>query len=33
VLCWTVRSPEAEAAARKVAQNVTFEGYPAALPA
>lgn len=27
ILCWTIRSPEAEAAARKVAQNVTFEGY------
>ncbi len=27
ILCWTVRSPEAEAEARKVADNVTFEGY------
>lgn len=27
VLCWTIRSTDAEAAARKVAQNVTFEGY------
>lgn len=27
ILCWTIRSPAAEAAARKVAQNVTFEGY------
>jgi glycerophosphoryl diester phosphodiesterase len=27
ILCWTIRSPEAEAAARRVAQNVTFEGY------
>jgi glycerophosphoryl diester phosphodiesterase len=27
ILCWTVRSPEQEARARKVAQNVTFEGY------
>lgn len=27
VLCWTVRSPEEEAEARKVAQNITFEGY------
>jgi len=27
VLCWTIRSPEAEAAARTVADNVTFEGY------
>ena len=29
VLCWTVRSPEQEADARKVADNITFEGYPA----
>ena len=29
VLCWTIRSPEAEAAARRVAHNVTFEGYAA----
>jgi glycerophosphoryl diester phosphodiesterase len=29
VLCWTIRSPEAEAAARRIAQNVTFEGYAA----
>ncbi len=29
VLCWTIRSPEAEAAARAVADNVTFEGYAA----
>jgi glycerophosphoryl diester phosphodiesterase len=27
VLCWTVRSPEAERAARRVACAVTFEGY------
>lgn len=32
ILCWTIRSPEAEAAARRVAQNVTFEGYPALIP-
>ena len=32
VLCWTIRSPEAEAQARRVAQNVTFEGYLAAFP-
>jgi len=31
VLCWTIRSPKAEAEARKVAQNVTFEGYLAAM--
>lgn len=33
ILCWTIRSPEAEAQARVVAQNVTFEGYAAQLPA
>ncbi len=33
VLCWTIRSPKAEAEARKTAQNITFEAYPAALPA
>lgn len=27
VLCWTIRSPQEEAEARKVADNVTFEGY------
>jgi glycerophosphoryl diester phosphodiesterase len=27
VLCWTIRSPKEEAAARHVADNVTFEGY------
>lgn len=27
ILCWTVRSPEQEAEARKIAQNITFEGY------
>ena len=31
VLCWTVRSPSQEAEARKIAQNITFEGYPAAI--
>ena len=29
ILCWTVRSAEVEAEARKVADNVTFEGYTA----
>ncbi|EIE49752.1 phosphodiesterase [Salipiger aestuarii] len=29
VLCWTVRSPEQETEARKIAQNITFEGYAA----
>ncbi len=33
ILCWTIRSPEAEAEARQVAHNVTFEGYPARLRA
>ena len=32
VLCWTIRSPEEEAAARTVADGVTFEGYMARLP-
>lgn len=27
VLCWTIRSAQAEAEARKVADQVTFEGY------
>ena len=33
VLCWTIRSRAEEAEARRIAQNVTFEGYAAALPA
>jgi len=33
VLCWTVRSPTEEAAARKIAENVTFEGYLPPVPA
>lgn len=33
ILCWTIGSPEADAMARRVAQNVTFEGYAARLPA
>ncbi|MEM8578615.1 MAG: glycerophosphodiester phosphodiesterase family protein [Pseudomonadota bacterium] len=32
ILCWTIRSPAAEADARRVAQNITFEGYAAAIP-
>ncbi|WP_170430947.1 glycerophosphodiester phosphodiesterase family protein [Ruegeria arenilitoris] len=32
ILCWTVRSPEQEAQAREVADNVTFEGYLAPHP-
>lgn len=27
ILCWTIRSPAAEARAREIAHNVTFEGY------
>jgi glycerophosphoryl diester phosphodiesterase len=33
ILCWTIRSPEAEAEAREIAHNITFEGYAAAFPA
>ncbi|HSF64586.1 MAG TPA: glycerophosphodiester phosphodiesterase family protein [Paracoccaceae bacterium] len=33
VLCWTIRSPQDEATARRIALNVTFEGYAAAIPA
>ncbi len=29
ILCWTVRSAEDEGAARRIADNITFEGYPA----
>ena len=29
ILCWTIRSPAAEARARLIAQNITFEGYAA----
>lgn len=29
ILCWTVRSPETEERARKIADNITFEGYHA----
>lgn len=31
ILCWTVRGPEQEAEARKIADNITFEGYDASL--
>lgn len=31
VLCWTITSEAEEAAARRIAHNVTFEGYRAAL--
>lgn len=33
ILCWTVRSPEEEAQARKVAENITFERYLAPIAA
>lgn len=33
ILCWTIRSHEAEAKARLIAHNITFEGYAAAVPA
>jgi glycerophosphoryl diester phosphodiesterase len=33
VLCWTVKSEKAEKKAREVADNITFEGYEAGLPA
>jgi glycerophosphoryl diester phosphodiesterase len=33
VLCWTIRSATDEATARRIADNVTFEGYAAAMPA
>lgn len=33
VLCWTIRSAEAEVQARQYADNVTFEGYRAQIPA
>lgn len=31
VLCWTIRSPAEESAARRIADNITFEGYRPAL--
>lgn len=33
ILCWTVRSPEQERAARKVADNITFEDFSPEIPA
>ncbi|MBT6507614.1 MAG: phosphodiesterase, partial [Marinovum sp.] len=29
VLCWTVTSEREEIRARRIADNITFEGYPA----
>lgn len=31
ILCWTIRTAKDEAKAREIADNVTFEGYPAAI--
>ena len=31
ILCWTIRSPEEEAKAREIADNITFEAYAAPL--
>lgn len=33
ILCWTVRSAAEESEARKIAHNITFEGYAARNPA
>ena len=33
ILCWTIRSADQEAKARQIADNITFEGYAAALGA
>lgn len=33
LLCWTVHSPEQEVEARRIADNITFEGYGPAFPA
>ncbi|WP_128254826.1 glycerophosphodiester phosphodiesterase family protein [Falsirhodobacter deserti] len=33
ILCWTIRTPQEEATARRVADNVTFEGYDASIGA
>lgn len=33
ILTWTVRSPAEEQFARQIVHNITFEGYPASLPA
>ena len=32
ILCWTIRTPRQEAEARKVAHNITFEGYLPPIP-
>lgn len=33
ILCWTIRSPDAERNARRIADNITFEGYLPDIPA
>jgi glycerophosphoryl diester phosphodiesterase len=33
ILCWTIKSPEQEVTARRIAQNITFERYAAPHPA
>ncbi|HEX9857031.1 MAG TPA: glycerophosphodiester phosphodiesterase family protein [Paracoccaceae bacterium] len=33
ILCWTIKSPADEAIARRIADNITFEGYAARHPA
>jgi len=33
ILCWTIKTPQDEAQARKIAQNITFEGYSPAVRA
>jgi glycerophosphoryl diester phosphodiesterase len=33
VLCWTITSPQVEAEARRMADNITFEGYLPPIPA
>ena len=33
ILCWTIKTPQDEAQARRIADNVTFEGYLPAVPA
>lgn len=32
ILCWTIRDPAQEAIARRVAHNITFEGYAPTIP-
>lgn len=32
IICWTIKSAQAEQESRKIADNITFEGYRAAIP-